>query len=87
MNSVKIKIPKSKVLDEKTKESSIIKDILPEIEYYQFEEFSPQDIEAGESNPASYFENYSDEELLKKKPAQRTPKKKLNVRPLLLITP
>lgn len=77
MHSVRIKIPKFQVPDEKTKESSIIKDILPEIEYYQFEEFSSEEIEPAELDTQSYFGNFSEEPQSKKKQGTKIPKKKV----------
>lgn len=77
MYSMKIKIPKRKDQDKATKESSVIKEILPEIEYYQYEEFDTNDLDSTELDFGANYDNYRDDLEVKKKPGQQISKNKI----------
>ncbi|MGB9771292.1 MAG: FliH/SctL family protein [Candidatus Kapaibacteriota bacterium] len=69
MQAIKIKIPKKNTRTEENAKSSIIKDILPEIEFYKFEELKQETVEPEYKDFQNFFEEFSREYVVKSKTA------------------
>ncbi len=70
MQTIKIKIPKKGAKKAKDTESSVIKDILPEIEYYKFEELVEEIIEPEYQDFQSFYEDFTRKETIRPKKPQ-----------------
>lgn len=76
MQTIKIKIPKRHKNEEKNPESSIIKEILPELEFYKFEELVSEPTEPEYNDFQSFFEEFN-REYVTPQPKKTKDKKKV----------